>query len=114
MVVIIKNNWFANFNCYKECTYFISHSRIHSALVLDSYAHDQTRVEPYGIQAVKDIEAFLQIASRSITINPCPYKVRTCTGFHPEISVSGGSGHGSFTHHVPPLPIIIDINFGCH
>ena len=38
---------------------------VHSALVLDSYAHDQNKVEPYSIQAVKDIEAFLQIVLRS-------------------------------------------------
>ena len=72
VVVIIKENWFvvllgmSDDSCY--CLL------VCSALVLDSNAQD--RVEPYGIQAVKDIEAFLQIASKSITINPYPYKVQ--------------------------------------
>ena len=38
-----------------------------SALFLDSNAQDG--VEPYGIQVVKDIEAFLQIALLSILIH---------------------------------------------
>ena len=66
---------------YLECQMAVVYSvycplvyNICSALVLDSNAQD--RVEPYSIQAVKDIEAFLQIASKSITINPYPYKVQ--------------------------------------
>lgn len=43
--------------------------------MLDSNAQD--RVESYSIQVVKDIEAFLQIASTAITIDPYPYKVES-------------------------------------
>lgn len=42
---------------------------------IDSYANDQSKVEPYGVQVVKHIEAFLQRAVGSITLNPHPYKV---------------------------------------
>lgn len=56
---------------------FIFFILVHSALVLDSYTHDQNKLEPYSIQAVKDIEAFLQIVLRSVTLSPHPYKVYT-------------------------------------
>ena len=59
-----------------ECT-FIFFIFVHSAFVLDSYAHNHNKVEPYSIQVVKDIEAFLQIAPKSVTLNPYPYKVCT-------------------------------------
>ena len=58
-----------------ECAFFIFSILVHSALVLDSYTHDQNKLEPYSIQAVKDIEAFLQIVLRSVTLSPHPYKV---------------------------------------
>ena len=82
MVVVIKNNWFVTLN-HRVYLVFISHIHIScSALVLDSYAHDQSKVEAYGIQVVKDLEAFLQIASKSITITPCPYKVYISNVMH--------------------------------
>ena len=39
------------------------------------FLYHQSKVEPYGVQVVKHIGAFLQIAVGSITLNPHPYKV---------------------------------------
>ena len=76
MVVIIKNNWFAHDASWFFIIIIALLLHTYSALVLDSYAHDQSKVEPYSIQVVKDIEAFFQIASSSVNLKPCPYKVR--------------------------------------
>ena len=74
VVVIIKKNWFVYFYLLSVLSFIFS-ILVHSALVLDSYTHDQNKLEPYSIQAVKDIEAFLQIVLRSVTLSPHPYKV---------------------------------------